>query len=108
MSGVNFKIVENGHLALIAYKAQHPRLILMDISMPEMNGLEATSEIRKYEHENEIEHTPIIGVTAHALNGDMESFIDAGMDDYLSKPVSPIKLNSKIEHYLERDTRKAS
>jgi len=102
-TGLNYRIVENGRLALAAYKAQKPRLILMDVSMPEMNGKEATIAIRKYEREKEMKRTPIVGVTAHALKGDMESCIDAGMDDYLSKPVSPKKLSLKIEQWLKVD-----
>lgn len=100
-TNLNFEIVDNGRLALAAYKAQKPRLILMDVSMPEMNGKEATTAIRKYERDNKMKRTPIVGVTAHALKGDMESCIDAGMDDYLSKPVSPNKLSLKIEQWLK-------
>ena len=102
-TGLNFKIVENGRLALASYKVKSPRLILMDVSMPEMNGKEATVAIRKYERDNNMKRTPIVGVTAHALKGDMESCIDAGMDDYLSKPVSPNKLSLKIEQWLKVD-----
>ena len=102
-TGLNFKIVENGRLALASYKVKSPRLILMDVSMPEMNGKEATIAIRKYERDNNMKRTPIVGVTAHALKGDMESCIDAGMDDYLSKPVSPNKLSLKIEQWLKVD-----
>jgi len=102
-TGLNFKIVGNGRLALATYKVQQPRLILMDVSMPEMNGKEATTAIRKYEREKEMNRVPIVGVTAHALKGDMEACIDAGMDDYLSKPVSPNKLSLKIEQWLKVD-----
>jgi len=100
-TGLNFKIVENGHLALAAYKVAPPRMILMDVSMPEMNGKEATIAIRNHETENMMIRTPIVGVTAHALKGDKESCIDAGMDDYLSKPVSPNKLAQKVEQWLK-------
>jgi len=100
-TGLNFKIVENGRLALASYKVHKPLLILMDVSMPEMNGKEATTEIRKYERDNQIDRTPIVGVTAHALNGDMEACIDVGMDDYLSKPISPNELKLKIEQWLK-------
>ena len=100
-TGLNFKIVENGRLAFASYKVQPPRMILMDVSMPEMNGKEATTAIRKYEREKEMTRTPIVGVTAHALKGDMEACIDAGMDDYLSKPVSPNKLILKVEQWLK-------
>ena len=100
-TGVNFRIVENGRLALAAYKVQQPGMILMDVSMPEMNGKEATMAIRKFETENKLVRTPIVGVTAHALKGDMESCFDAGMNDYLSKPVSPNKLAMKVEQWLK-------
>jgi len=99
-AGVTFKIVENGRLAVAAYKAHHPKLILMDVSMPEMNGKDATEAIRTWERKEGIKRVPIVGVTAHALKGDMEACIDAGMDDYLSKPVSPQKLAIKIEQWL--------
>ncbi|MEM7214931.1 MAG: response regulator [Pseudomonadota bacterium] len=102
-TGFKFKIVENGKLAFSSYKLLQPQLILMDVSMPEMNGKEATSAIREYERDNNIVKAPIIGVTAHALKGDMESCLDAGMDDYLSKPVSPNKLIQKVEHWLNTE-----
>jgi CheY-like chemotaxis protein len=74
----------------------------MDGSMPEMNGLEAASAIREIEQATG-RHTPIIGVTAHALKGDRERCIEAGMDDYLSKPVSPDRLAQKIETWMQAD-----
>ncbi len=99
-SGHRFAIVENGKLAVKAYQNRHPQLILMDVSMPEMNGREATAAIREIEQNRRLQHIPIIGVTAHALRGDRKSCIDAGMDDYLSKPVSPVNLIKKIDHWL--------
>jgi len=98
---LSFKIVENGRLALATYKLNQPRLVLMDVSMPVMNGKQATQEIRAYETQNEMNRIPIIAVTAHALKGDMESCIEAGMDDYLSKPVSPNALQNKIDQWLK-------
>ncbi|MEM9331709.1 MAG: PAS-domain containing protein [Pseudomonadota bacterium] len=106
-TGLRYKIVENGRLAVAAYKVRKPKMILMDVSMPEMNGKEATIAIRKFEKENGTRRTPIVGVTAHALKGDMEACIDAGMDDYLSKPVSPNKLTRKIEQWLKIDLKTA-
>ena len=99
--GCTFKIVENGRLAVAAYKLHQPRLILMDVSMPEMNGHEATRAIREIETQSG-GHVPIVGVTAHALKGDMEKCLDAGMDDYLSKPISPNKVEEKIRHWLDQ------
>ncbi len=100
-TGLTYKIVENGRLALASYKVRKPRIILMDVSMPEMNGKEATVAIRQHEKQEGLNRVPIVGVTAHALKGDMESCIDAGMDDYLSKPVSPNKLVRKVEQWLK-------
>jgi CheY-like chemotaxis protein len=81
------------------YRAHKPRIILMDVSMPEMGGLEATRIIREAEAGGR-SHTPIIGITAHALKGDREKCIEAGMDDYMSKPVSPNRLATKMETWL--------
>jgi CheY-like chemotaxis protein len=74
-------------------------MILMDVSMPGMNGLEATGAIRGMEAEIGY-HVPIVGVTAHALKGDRERCLEAGMDDYLSKPISPNALLEKVAAWL--------
>jgi CheY-like chemotaxis protein len=100
-TGYSFKIAPDGEEAVKMYKRHRPSLICMDVSMPKMNGLEATREIRKIEAESG-HYTPIIGVTAHALNGDMEKCFDAGMDDYLAKPVSPDMLEGKIDNWLKK------
>ena len=101
-SGYSFAIATNGNEALVLWRRNRPALILMDISMPEMNGLEATQAIRKEETEQKLERTPIIGLTAHALEGDRERCLAAGMDDYLTKPVSPARLEAKINEWLPR------
>ncbi len=98
-TGYSFEIVGNGRKALEACFRLKPRMILMDVSMPEMNGLEATGEIRRQE-EAQGTHVPIVGVTAHALKGDRERCIEAGMDDYLPKPISPKALAEKVERWL--------
>ena len=100
-AGMDYKIVENGQLAVDSYKDNPPDLVLMDVSMPVMNGLEATEAIRALEEEIGV-RTPIIGLTAHALKGDREVCIKAGMDDYMSKPISPDALVDKISAWLER------
>ncbi|MBX3566623.1 MAG: response regulator [Rhizobiaceae bacterium] len=97
-TGLTFQIVSNGRLAVQAYREMQPGLVLMDISMPEMNGLEAASAIRAIEHQSGA-RTPIIGVTAHALRGDRERCLESGMDDYLPKPVSPKALQEKIDRW---------
>ena len=98
--GLSYRIAGNGRTVVEMYRALKPRLILMDVSMPEMNGFEATQAIRADEAANEVARTPIIGVTAHALKGDRDKCIEAGMDDYLPKPVSPDRLGNKIGNWL--------
>ncbi|MFB9981806.1 response regulator [Mesorhizobium kowhaii] len=97
--GLSYRIAGNGRTAVEMYRALRPKLILMDVSMPEMNGYEATRAIRAMETSSGT-HIPIIGVTAHALKGDRDKCIEAGMDDYLPKPVSPDRLGTKIGTWL--------
>ena len=98
----SFEIVGNGRRAVEAYSERNPRMILMDVSMPEMNGIEATAAIRGLEADGS-SHVPIVGVTAHALKGDRERCLDAGMDDYLPKPISPKALLDKIDKWTRFD-----
>jgi len=106
-AGYRFRIAENGRLGVDLFRRLKPRVVLMDVSMPEMNGLEATKAIR--EHESGLgTHTPIIGVTAHAIKGDMQKCFDAGMDDYLSKPVSPDRLTQKLDKWMAQDRLKSA
>lgn len=100
--GFAYRIASNGRTAVEMHRTLKPRLILMDVSMPEMNGLEAAAAIRRAEVGIGT-RTPIIGVTAHALKDDREMCIEAGMDDYLSKPVSPNKLAAKINAWIGGD-----
>ncbi|WP_315924765.1 response regulator [Mesorhizobium sp. SP-1A] len=106
--GLSYRIAANGRTAVEMYRALAPRLILMDVSMPEMNGYEATRAIRAIEEAGGA-RTPIIGVTAHALKGDRDKCIEAGMDDYLAKPISPDRLSAKIATWLrEADVAKTA
>jgi PAS domain S-box-containing protein len=91
--------VTNGIDALAAYKAGSFDLILMDVQMPEMDGLEATKAIREWEIEQGIGRIPIVAMTAYAMTGDREKCLDAGMDDYISKPVRADNLYSTILSY---------
>jgi CheY-like chemotaxis protein len=97
--GLSYRIASNGRTVVEMYRSLKPKLILMDVSMPEMNGYEATRAIRAAEALSG-GRTPIIGVTAHALKGDRDKCIEAGMDDYLPKPVSPDRLGAKIGTWL--------
>ncbi|MEZ5082704.1 MAG: response regulator [Bacteroidales bacterium] len=81
----NIKVVDDGEKAVSAYKEGDFDIVLMDVQMPTMNGYEATKEIRNYEKENG-KHTPIIALTAYAMQSDKDLCIEAGMDDYISKP----------------------
>ena len=101
-AGHAYVIVDNGKLALEQFMAERPDLVLMDVSMPEMNGLEATRAMREAEAEaGDGVRTPIIGLTAHALKGDKEICLEAGMDDYMPKPISPDALQAKIAEWLQ-------
>ena len=102
-AGHSYVIVENGKLALEQFRAERPDLVLMDVSMPDMNGLEATKAMREVELDaGDGVRTPIIGLTAHALKGDKEICMEAGMDDYMPKPISPDALQAKIAEWLEK------
>ena len=99
-NGLEYGIANNGIEAIEQFKKEKYDLILMDENMPRLNGIRATEQIRQIEDEQSLEHTPIIAVTANALNGDREKFLDAGMDDYLSKPVEPDALLIILHKYL--------
>ena len=92
--------VLNGSLACEERKFEETYdLVLMDINMPEMTGDEATQEILKWEQGHDKPHIPIIAVTANALEGDRERFIEQGMDDYVSKPLDKNELKKIILKY---------
>lgn len=97
-TGYRFEIVGTGELAIEAWRAGRPSMILMDLSMPGMSGLEATMAIRAQEGAGD--RVPIVGVTAHVLKGDRDRCLEAGMDDYMCKPISPGALREKIGRWL--------
>ena len=96
----NVKLIEaaNGKEAVALYVDHSPNLVLMDVQMPEMNGYEASAEIRKLE-QNEI-RVPILALTAGTLKGEKERCVEAGMDDYLTKPVLKETLQAALDKWL--------
>ncbi|MFC1764174.1 response regulator [Planctomycetota bacterium] len=97
--GHQVQIANDGSEAVAAYEGQAFDLILMDVQMPAMDGFEATARIRAKEAESG-QHVPIIAMTAHAMKGDRQRCLDAGMDGYLAKPIRAQDLYSTIEATL--------
>ncbi len=96
--GFEVQVAANGREAVEAVEKRSFDLILMDCQMPVMDGYEATQVIRKMEGASR--RTPIVAITAHAMVGDREKCLEAGMDDYLSKPVNLAKLQQTVAHWL--------
>jgi two-component system, cell cycle response regulator DivK len=88
---------EDGHTGVEIALAELPDLILMDINIPGLDGIEATRLIKAHQ---ETESIPVIALTANAMRGDRERFIAAGCDDYLPKPISTADLMKLITDYL--------
>jgi CheY-like chemotaxis protein len=127
-SGYWVEVAGTGREAVEAFERFSYAAILMDCQMPEMDGFEATTEIRRREaqrrarsgpsfvrqdalpassqivgnRERETLHIPIIALTANALQGDRERCLEAGMDDYLTKPIRPAELKATLERWLSR------
>ncbi|WP_296102308.1 response regulator [uncultured Agrobacterium sp.] len=103
-TGLDFRVVGDGKTAVEVWRNENPSLILMDVSMPVMSGYQAVQSIRQMEDEEEgrLGRVPIIGVTAHALDRDSELCLACGMDDYISKPISPELLRAKINQWIPR------
>lgn len=97
--GYTYDIARNGAEAIQNARTTTYSVILMDVQMPDMNGYEATRQIRENEGLSGQKRVPIIGVTAYALLGDRERCLQAGMDDYLSKPIIESVLMAKLRFY---------
>jgi signal transduction histidine kinase/CheY-like chemotaxis protein len=99
--GHSVLIAGNGLEALEALEKERFDLVFMDVQMPVMDGFEATTAIRKKEASSGA-HLPIVALTAHAMKGDREKCLEAGMDDYLTKPIRPQDLDQLLENYVGR------
>ncbi len=104
-AGYSVDTVENGRQAVERSQQEAYNAILMDVQMPELDGFEATGQIRKKELKSG-KHTPIIAMTAHALVGDRERCLEAGMDDYVSKPLEPQFLLAVLDRWLQPNEEK--
>jgi len=94
--GLDVRLTSNGKEVSEAYKNARYDIIFMDIQMPVMDGVDATRHILEYEAENKMEHTPIVAVTANVGSQDKEHYLDAGMDDYATKPLDIETLKKMI------------
>jgi signal transduction histidine kinase/CheY-like chemotaxis protein len=99
---IDFDVANDGLEAIEAFKRDRYDLILMDENMPNLNGIEATKRILEMEKERNLPHTPIVALTANALKGDRERFLNAGMDEYLTKPIDKDRLIFTISEQIEK------
>jgi len=97
-SGYSYRIVRDGVEAVEAWRILRPRLILMDMRMPRMGGEDATRLIRAEERDGT--RTPVVALTAHALHGDRDRCLGAGMDDHLTKPVTIASIMRTVDFHL--------
>lgn len=99
---IELRFANNGIEAVEAFKAFEPDLVFMDISMPMMDGKEATVEIRKIEADTG-GHVPIVALTAHAMTGDSDAILAAGLDHYLTKPLRKALIHEKLHAFAPAD-----
>jgi CheY-like chemotaxis protein len=98
--GYEITIVDGGVDAVEACRAGHFDAILMDVMMPDMDGYQATAEIRALEAARGGPHTPVIGLSARAMDGDREIALAAGFNDYLTKPLREDDLKDALERWI--------
>jgi two-component system sensor histidine kinase/response regulator len=103
--GVEVDMAGNGRICLEKLEKNAYDLVLMDIQMPEMDGLETTRRIRQ---NPELSDLPVIAMTAHAMAGDREKSLDAGMNDHITKPVEPAALSDILQRFLPQDKQPAA
>lgn len=100
LKSMGYEVIQawNGEEGIARAAAVKPDLILMDLSLPQMNGWTAAAKLKA---DNSLKHIPIIALTAHAMEGDRERALEAGCDDYISKPINLPELAAKLQEYTE-------
>ncbi len=101
---IEVQFAANGLEAVDLFQSFAPDMIFMDISMPKMDGKQATQEIRKLEKANG-GHVPIVALTAHAMDGDEQGILSAGLDHYLTKPLRKAAIHDKIAEFHPKGAR---
>ncbi|NPA73954.1 MAG: response regulator, partial [Epsilonproteobacteria bacterium] len=101
--GLSVDIANNGREAVEMFKTNDYDIVFMDISMPVMDGIDATHEILAYEREKNLKHTPVVALTANALPGDREAFLSEGLDEYISKPLKKEDIIRVLKLFLNYD-----
>lgn len=98
--GYDVEIADGGLPAVEAYRNGDFAAVLMDVMMPDLDGYETVARIRAIEAERGIVHTPIIGLSARAMDGDREIALNAGFNDYLTKPLRELDLKDALERWI--------
>ncbi|MGO9014452.1 MAG: response regulator, partial [Dissulfurispiraceae bacterium] len=99
--GFSADTADNGQQAINMMEAASYDIVFMDVQMPVMDGYQATMAIRGGKTKAANPNVPIIAMTAHAMTGDKEKCLQSGMDDYISKPISPRKLSKVLEKWMQ-------
>ena len=98
--GLRPRLVENGAQAVSACRARAPNLVLMDLQMPEVDGLEATRQLCELQRQGQVQPFPIVALTAHATPQDRELCLAAGMQGFLTKPISLGLLRTELQRWV--------
>ncbi|MFG6412979.1 response regulator [Roseateles sp. DC23W] len=101
LMGVQARLAKNGVEALAACAEAAPDLVLMDIQMPGMDGLECARRIRAQQRNGLLPGFPILALTAHALDADVAASMEAGMDEHLTKPLDFVALRTRLQRWLK-------
>ncbi len=99
--GVGVRSAHDGAQAVAACLATAPDLVIMDVRMPVMDGLEATRRLRGLQREGRLPRFPVLGLSAHALDTDRQAALDAGMDDYVTKPIDTERLRQALQRWMQ-------